>query len=99
MRWCVVALGLCGCDALFGLDSVGPGARDSSADTSSVMTVTGVASRRYLHLDPASAPVLETAVFPAASPIVARHGDGTDVPVIWDSSGMFSFDAVTAERY
>ena len=102
MRRCFVLLGLCGCDALFGLDSLEPPAiSDAPADSPAPrVTVTGQMTRRWLYQDAAGSPLLEDLAPPATPPVSVRLADNTTPPMTWDpNTGTFTFESGEGERY
>src|ERR1043165_1548512 len=101
MRRVLVLLGLCGCDALFGLDSL-----DYKADAHFDVgpdgprpTIHGTVARRWLHQDELTQPFIEPVGFTGPSPVTARHRDGSDAAVTWSDDGTFSFEVEQGERY
>ncbi|HUS33314.1 MAG TPA: hypothetical protein VMZ53_32650 [Kofleriaceae bacterium] len=98
MRRCLVLLGLCGCDALFGIDTLDY-KPDAPVDTAPRITVTGHAVKRWLHNNAAHEPTLEPAIHPAM-PIAVHLADGSVPPTTWDpATSEFSFEAGVGERY
>ncbi|HTL34474.1 MAG TPA: hypothetical protein VL326_15205 [Kofleriaceae bacterium] len=101
MRRVLVLLGLCGCDALFGLDSLDYKA-DAHVDVGPDgprTTIHGTVARRWLHQDELNQPFIEPGGFTGPSPVTARHRDGSDAAVTWSDDGTFSFEVEQGERY
>jgi len=100
MRRALVLLGLCGCDALFGLDSIDTPI-DAPPDTPNArITVTGHATRRWASQGLANVLVIDLVPFPTASPFVIRLADGSVAEHTWDATtGTFTFESGEGERY
>jgi hypothetical protein len=99
MRRVLVLLGLCGCDALFGLDTLSytPDAPGDVGPDAPRITVTGRVSQRWLYTDASFAPFIEE-VQPTA-PLV-HLSDGSVAATTWDpANGVLSFQTGPGEVY
>lgn len=101
MRRALVLLGLCGCDALFGLDSLDytADAQIDAAPDAPRVTVNGLVRQRWLHNDPLNQPVL--ADNGLVTDAVSVHlSDGSAPDFILDPvTGVLTFEAGLGERY